>query len=445
MEDLIADKDDLETKFDEMELFVDSCLKELRAQDSSRSLHSKDVDKPGEVDWPRFSGKDSEDFSKFKNKLEKAFKLAKISREMKVDKLRTLISGHARDLVPDTVKDINEAFKLLDDAFGDPSRLIDFKLKILADMGQLPSADKKGGYKNQVSFYIKLQGIMEDLVALGSQSDDLAVLAFHRSTSHTLANRFPSTLRTKLILKHSKLKGKDQLVGMLETIKKWREEAQIMDTTEADSNHKVTTQPAKEIKGVRDSKVNIVAPYKFDDCLICKEFAQRGGHSDLFVNHVGKFPSGCPKFLGLPQQEKFAIVKKLGMCISCLHPSSVDKPARHKPCKSKHPFYCRAAKGCKAHIILCNRHQADNKPFLDKYAELVGEKGINFHIGIALSSPKSSLNLSAHPTKNVKKLNVGLDKNSTLLPVPAGNPMFMFCSIPGKTRHVNVMVDSGFK
>ena len=238
LEDLIADKDDLETKFDEMELFVDSCLKELRAQDFSRSLHSKDVDKPGEVDWPRFSGKDSEDFNKFKNKLEKAFKLAKISREMKVDKLRTLISGHARDIVPDTVKDIDEAFKLLDDAFGDPSRLIDFKLKSLASMGQLPSADKKGGYKNQVSFYIKLQGIMEDLVALGSQSDDLAVLAFHRSTSHTLANRFPSTLRTKLILKHSKLKGKDQLVGMLETIKRWREEAQIMDTTEADSTTK---------------------------------------------------------------------------------------------------------------------------------------------------------------------------------------------------------------
>ena len=70
----------------------------------------------------------------------------------------------------DTVKDIDEAFKLLDDAFGDPSRLIDFKLKMLADMGQLPSADKRGGYKNQVSFYIKLQGIMEDLVSLGSCS-----------------------------------------------------------------------------------------------------------------------------------------------------------------------------------------------------------------------------------------------------------------------------------
>ena len=152
--------------------------------------------------------------------MERAFTLAKTSRDLKLDKLRSLLSGHAKDLVPDAIKDLDEALKILSQAFGDPGRLVDFKLKLLADIGQLPSSEKKGGFRAQVSFYIKLQGVIEDIIALGSKSDDLALHAFHRSTAHTLANRFPSSLRTKLIVKTSKLRGKEQLEAMLETVKK---------------------------------------------------------------------------------------------------------------------------------------------------------------------------------------------------------------------------------
>ena len=74
---------------------------------------------------------------------------------------------------------------------------------------------------------------MEDLLTLGEQSDELALHAFHRSSIHALANRFPTNLRTKLIVRHSKKKGKEQLQGMLETIKVWHEEAQVMETAES--------------------------------------------------------------------------------------------------------------------------------------------------------------------------------------------------------------------
>ena len=43
----------------------------------------------------------------------------------------------------------------------------------------------------------------------------------------------------------------------------------------------------------------------------------------------------------------------------------------------------------------------------------------------------------------MQKLNVGIDKDSKLLPVPVGNPMFMFFTVPGKSRDVNIMADSG--
>ena len=189
METLKADKEDLAKKFDDMDEFVKEFLDELREEDSSRALHSRDSEKAVDVDWPRFSGKESEDFSKFKEKLERAFKQAKTSAAVKVDKLRSLLGGHARDLVPDGVKEIETAFTVLGDAFGDPSRLVDFKLKLLNEAGLLPVAEKKG-YRAQVSFYLKLQGIVEDLISLGEQSDDLALHAFHRSSVHALANIF---------------------------------------------------------------------------------------------------------------------------------------------------------------------------------------------------------------------------------------------------------------
>ena len=43
-----------------------------------------------------------------------------------------------------------------------------------------------------------------------------------------------------------------------------------------------------------------------------------------------------------------------------------------------------------------------------------------------LPIPKTPTLTSIHSAKNLRKLNVGLDSNAKLLPVPSGNPMFMF-------------------
>ena len=137
IETLKADRQDLQTKYDEMDEFVDGFLEQLRSEDSSRSLHSRDTEKLSEVEWPRFTGKESEDFAKFREKLEKAFKHAKTPRDAKVDKLRSPLSGHAKDLVPDSMKDLDDAYKVLGDAIGDPSSLVDFKMKLLNDAGIL--------------------------------------------------------------------------------------------------------------------------------------------------------------------------------------------------------------------------------------------------------------------------------------------------------------------
>ena len=38
---------------------------------------------------------------------------------------------------------------------------------------------------------------------------------------------------------------------------------------------------------------------KQEDFRVCKELEKQGGHTGLFLNHLGRFIHGCPKFLAM--------------------------------------------------------------------------------------------------------------------------------------------------
>ena len=182
-------------------------------------------------------------------------------------------------------------------------------MKVLSEAGILPNAEKKG-FRAQVSFYLKLQGIVEDLIALGGQSDELALHAFHRSSIHAVSNRFPTNLRTKLILKNSKLKGKEQMQGMLSTIKTWREEAQVMESAEGESAPKVdkldsSKSNSNERKGI---KAHIVAPFRMDSCLIWS-FSNRADMGSYFPTMSESFLQDAQIFLVFLRKKSINLLK----------------------------------------------------------------------------------------------------------------------------------------
>ena len=64
------------------------------------------------MNLPTFGGKDNEDFSKFKEDIEKGFKMNRITRDKQIIKLRECLKGYARKLVPDSnVTEIKEGMK----------------------------------------------------------------------------------------------------------------------------------------------------------------------------------------------------------------------------------------------------------------------------------------------------------------------------------------------
>ena len=113
-----------------------------------------------------FEGKDEECFVDFKVKLERAFELNQTAETAKATKIRELLRGNAKNLVPDSVENIDDIYKVLDRAFGDPIRLLDYKKQSLSKIGAFPSYDIKGGHKVIVDWYLKLEIQLQDLLDL---------------------------------------------------------------------------------------------------------------------------------------------------------------------------------------------------------------------------------------------------------------------------------------
>ena len=79
------------------------------------------------------------------------------------------------------MENIDEIYKILDRVFGDPMRLLDYKKKSLFKLGTIPNYDIKGGTKDIVDWYFKLETQLQDLLDLGqanSDDEDLTVVIY---------------------------------------------------------------------------------------------------------------------------------------------------------------------------------------------------------------------------------------------------------------------------
>ena len=131
----------------------------LEEEDKVRELFTNSVVVGERLDYPKFSGSDSEDYVKFHEKMLKAFRHNKVAKSEQVEKLRKYLSGYALTLVPQTTESIDKAFETLKSAFGDPSKLLKDRLKKFKSIGHFP-LDKKDGK----SVFLNVDGILYDII-----------------------------------------------------------------------------------------------------------------------------------------------------------------------------------------------------------------------------------------------------------------------------------------
>ena len=148
---------------------LDTAVSSLEHEDGAagRCLFTEDTNKAASVKLPRFNGDPGQDFARFQKEMEKALRLNRVTRTDQVHKLRESLSGHARQLVPETMEDIAEAWVVLHTAFGDPARVMRARKEKIAGLGPYPPNGRSSpSIKKQVEFLMSLELALKDIVDL---------------------------------------------------------------------------------------------------------------------------------------------------------------------------------------------------------------------------------------------------------------------------------------
>ena len=108
--------------------------KQIEELDASRGLYTNHKPMGEKLDYPKFSGASSEDYTKFVDKMQKALRHNKVAKADQVERLRKYLSGFALGLVPETTESVEKAFATLKAAFGDPKKVLVDRMQKLKEV-----------------------------------------------------------------------------------------------------------------------------------------------------------------------------------------------------------------------------------------------------------------------------------------------------------------------
>ena len=357
-----------------------------------------------------------------------------------LDKLRENLKGNALKRVPATVKDIDIAWKNLEEAFGSALVILKERLKSLSKLGSIPPDSNA---LKQINWYLDFESVLQDIVDLGDSDDlNLQMGAFGPPVQELILKAFiDDPTKNREVAKAGHGKGpKEKMVSFKDKIVEYRKDAQL---AEVESGHIESSKKGSKSENNDRANFGSSTPSRYDDCKICNEIQSRGNPDglDLFENHSGENTYQCPTFMSLNVKERINVIKKLKICSFCLDNKTATNRAHEDVCKDKktrfsHLWKC-SSPGCGRHSWVCSVHADNaNKSKLADYAKKLSRKGLQFStIGIV------SLNARFPDTSAFKDLEKRVDKE--LVPSPEGQPTFLFYSAKGKTRPVRVFFDSG--
>ena len=390
---------------------VKQSIESIKAEDKSRELYTLNTSKTDVVKLPMFEGRDDEDFAKFKLEIEKAFVKNRVAKCDKLEKLHEVLKGYAKKLVPKSLTgDIDEAWKVLDKAFGNPMRLMNYRKEALLKLGFLPKPNGKGGLKAQVEWYLEVESLVQNIIDLGKKSSKLEREAFSDSTIKSIKKMFPMSLGDKL--NKCTGDGSEEMEAILKKITDFRLRAQENQLVydESPGTGSVRSKPSSfgwsghynldeefDTFGAcrEDWKVHVAykPPRRDEDCRICKTLEANGDTADLYDGHLHSYPTGCPRYIAMQVKDRVEVAMAAKLCMKCHDPDYIWKPrdtGHDSKCqirvRGKGRFSC-LVDNCTQHMWVCVRHYNLNLPGLKKFKEDIQSRyGLTF--GFTVSIPR---------------------------------------------------------
>ena len=480
---VVYDPRKLEEAVDGALQVTDSLIRGLEKQDDERQLGTLLPRKTQKVNWPHFSGKPGESFFKFKEQFLKAARQNQTNREDQFTKLRECLQEFPLTLVPEHMNDVEAALNRLSESFGDPQKLVNFELKKLEKVDMFPNSSDGSytmGTRPQAEWLLKVETVLAELIKMASDPDvdkDLHRSVYGPQTSTTLLSKFPLVLKQRLISAAKSEPEKEKLDIYKNKLKEWSAEALDMEKYHTE----VPVAPSKkgqQVQTIKNTQVQLFNPPKpFPTCLLCVEL-QKNQHVSPQLAHLSAHITGCPKFIEMNIITRSTLCNSLKMCKMCLRE---DKPGHEKQCmvlkiknknkgKTKYEFTCKDTY-CHRHMWLCTKHKPVNQESMEAKAnQLRRDHGLNLVFFLGCSSfsqlgqaaqdpqqhhgdvapagqspltPTSSKVFKNAEKKLRKKARKDSDSPVEVVPVPEGEPLFMFQALKGISKPVFAFYDSG--
>ena len=484
---------------------LDEAINQIKVADKNKGLYSDRKAKSSPVKLPTFSGNQSEDFLEFLEKFSKAVIANKIPKEDQLDKLREVLSGKAKAQVPAKTEDIDRAWELLKSAFGDPMLLLKYRKQALGRIGAYPENATKNNPQKVVEWCLEMERAIDDVVKLGDREARLEFVAFNDDTINEVVDLFPM----RLVFKMEKLdlEGRDKLLaisGIVEDERKILQKMAIralnsvipkktmVTTVHTSDDEEPPITRVKKALSVKPKNLSLYAnPKKNPLCRICKRLEFQGDNKDLYEAHQGNYPTHCPRWAGMNNEERAKLAREAKFCLYCLDPKVNFNRYEHPkvcPVRTQKNKYSCTNERCRLHSWICSKHKSENAELLQGFADEMTKRNIAFTYGVQPTSPQDTQSNAWIPTTSLTPMEETSDASSVsrlamemrssnkkspgentsginepVLPIgdvisqlkeltPEGEtlvtklkdpPLFMFSTTPGKDKDVQIFYDTG--
>ena len=455
-------------EYDFVKKWYDEEKEGLEREDDVRGLFTNFSVAGEKLDYPKYGGTEGEDYEKFSERLEKAFKHNKVAKVDQLDKLRKCLSGKALALVPESTEGIEKALATLKAAFGDPEKILAHRLGKLKSFGNMPS-EKKGSsniFSDREEWFLKIESVIHDIIQLGKKDTDLAYEAFSKSTINFILALFPMGKMREL----QRLEGSrgEKLENMLRKMGDFREEAREAAKVygdklppldfETSGKRTAGTGNVASLAGSGGNQPPVMTQVenrkrKVLDCRICKQLEADGYGERLFEDHLSAEVAGCPLFIKMNTEERNTVVFKARLCGRCLKVDVVcngrnEFYEHRKSCKGPGSDYLCGGDRCKFHIWVCKLHAARNTDKMNAMAREMQDKGMtmglmNTVVNTANASNITQLNTMDQAIRQLVNDGIKEPGCSWVNRPPEGSPMFMFARVKGKREGANLFFDKG--
>ena len=468
-----------ETAANMLESLVSAAIEQIIYEDTSRELYCLAKSKSSNVKIPSFGGNPEEDYHKWEKELKEAFKSNMIPRSDQMKKVREFLTDQAKTLIPSSEENIDECLKILKRMYGDASRVTKAKKSKLLSLGLYPNpASKKPNHvKARLDWLMSMDKLIDELFELSTKDTDSYCEVFAPTFIRGIKAFFPDTIHDRFneVQGDSKVKLEQMHLVIKDLVSKARD---LLADVEAGAGAAPVLGSGlpktgnKSAQNITLSQFECLAAQRNELCRICKAL-EAEGDTNIYEEHYNRFINGCPRFAEMSVKSRRKYAELAQLCVYCLDIKAVvKKGSRHHQCKAfekPQMFNCNAS-NCRVHFLVCTNHLSQNQEKYLRNVKFWEDRGKIFSTNVALQlvspchqtrtankSPSPSAQGVVETDSGVKASNVfcsrtiseatktlrKLAKGSKVRGLPAGNPLFLFSYICGKTRDLLCFWDWG--